>query len=73
MYGKPLFTLYTLLIVIKVGGGNSGEYEIHLKGIDQMLRFRGGMMTLGMRGMVKNWLEICYGPWDGGWQDGSFP
>ena len=37
---------------------------------DQILQLRGGIQSLGMRGMVKNWLDICYGPWSGGWEYG---
>jgi hypothetical protein len=56
----------------QVGGGNTAEYEIHLKGINDMLKIRGGKHKLGMRGMVKNWLAICHGPWSDGWEDGCF-
>jgi hypothetical protein len=35
-----------------------------------MLKLRGGMESLGMRGMVKNWLDICYGPWNDDWEYG---
>jgi hypothetical protein len=56
---------------LKVGGGNQNEYEIHLQGIHQMLKLRGGIQNLGMRGMVKNWLSICYSPWNDGWEYGK--
>lgn len=48
------------------------EYEIHLRGIDQMLKVRGGKGMLGMRGMVKNWLSISHGPWSEGFEYGGF-
>lgn len=37
-----------------------------------MVKLRGGMGNLGMRGMVKNWLEVCYGPWHDDWEYGHF-
>jgi hypothetical protein len=37
-----------------------------------MLKLRGGKQNLGMRGMVKNWLEVCHGPWSDGWEYGQF-
>jgi hypothetical protein len=55
-----------------VGGGNPAEYETHLKGINQMLKVRGGIKELGLRGMVKNWLAICHGPWSEDWEYGHF-
>ncbi|KAM3074622.1 hypothetical protein ACMFMG_008050 [Clarireedia jacksonii] len=56
----------------QVGGGNAREYETHLAGIHQMIILRGGIDKLGMRGMVKNWLEVCYGPWKPDWHYGLF-
>ena len=32
-------------------------------GINQMLKVRGGIENLALRGMVKNWLLVCHGPW----------
>ncbi|THV54388.1 hypothetical protein BGAL_0028g00440 [Botrytis galanthina] len=55
-----------------VGGGDGEEYEMHLLGINQMLIMRGGMGSLGMRGMIKNWLGVCYGPWNHDWHYGLF-
>ncbi|TGO86800.1 hypothetical protein BPOR_0275g00030 [Botrytis porri] len=55
-----------------VGGGDGEEYEMHLLGINQMLTMRGGMGNLGMRGMIKNWLGVCYGPWHHDWHYGLF-
>jgi len=37
-----------------------------------MIKIRGGLQNLGMRGMVKNWLDICYGPWQEGFRYGLF-
>lgn len=48
------------------------EYEIHLRGIDQMVKYRGGTKNLGMRGMVKNWLSISFGPWHEEFEYGQF-
>jgi len=31
-----------------------------------MLKLRGGKENLGMRGMLKNWLNVCHGPWSEG-------
>jgi len=59
-----------ILLYFNVGGDNQEEYEIHLRGIHQMLKLRGGLKCLGMRGMVKNWLDVCYGPWVDGWEYG---
>ena len=56
----------------KVGAGNMKEYEIHLLGIHKMLKIRGGISYLGLRGIVKNWLANCYGPWEDSWRDGYF-
>lgn len=56
----------------QIGGANVEEYEIHLKGIHQMLKVRGGAENLGMRGMARNWLAICWGPWREGWEYGQF-
>ncbi|KAE9371382.1 hypothetical protein N431DRAFT_558921 [Stipitochalara longipes BDJ] len=61
-----------ILLVFNVGGGNTEEFEIHLRGINEMVKLRGGMQGLGMRGMVKNWLLVCYGPWHDGWEYGHF-
>ncbi|KAF8859056.1 hypothetical protein BDZ45DRAFT_621439 [Acephala macrosclerotiorum] len=61
-----------VLLYFNVGGANVDEYEIHLRGIDQMLKFRGGMKNLGMRGMVKNWLSIAFGPWHESFEFGQF-
>ncbi|KAE8448639.1 hypothetical protein EG329_009064 [Mollisiaceae sp. DMI_Dod_QoI] len=61
-----------ILLYFNVGGANVDEYEIHLRGIDQMLKVRGGTEKLGMRGMVKNWLLISYGPWSEGFEYGGF-
>ena len=43
-----------MLTGFQVGGGNTEEYEIHLKGINEMVKLRGGLENLGMRGMVRN-------------------
>ena len=51
------------LTYAKVGERNVEEYETHLRGIHQMIKVRGGLKNLGMQGMVKNWIGICYGPW----------
>lgn len=56
----------------QVRGANVEEYEIHLKGIDQMLQVRGGKENTGMRGMVMNWLSIAHGPWSEGFEYGAF-
>lgn len=56
----------------QIGEANPEEYEIHLRGIHQMLKLRGGAERLGMSGMPKNWLAICWGPWREGWQYGQF-
>lgn len=56
----------------QIGEANVEEFEIHLRGIHQMLNLRGGMEKLGMRGMVKNWLSVCWGPWREGWEYGQF-
>jgi hypothetical protein len=37
-----------------------------------MLKLRGGIKNLGMQGMVKNWLGVCFGPWREGWEEGQF-
>ncbi|TGO65914.1 hypothetical protein BELL_0993g00020 [Botrytis elliptica] len=58
--------------MLLVGGGDGEEYEMHLSGINQMLTMRGGMANLGMRGMIKNWLGVCYGPWHPDWHYGLF-
>jgi hypothetical protein len=55
-----------------VEGGDAIEYEMHLAGIQQMLELRGGIDKLGMRGMIKNWLKVCYGPWKPDWSYGLF-
>ena len=60
------------IFVEKVGGANIDEYEIHLRGINQMLEVRGGKEATGMRGMVKNWLSISHGPWSPGFEYGAF-
>lgn len=28
-----------------------------------MFKVRGGIANLSLRGMVKNWLLLCHGPW----------
>jgi len=61
-----------ILLVFNVGGGNVEEFEIHLRGINEMVKLRGGKDNLGMNGMVKNWLNVCYGPWNDGWKYGHF-
>ncbi|KAK0119672.1 hypothetical protein ONS95_011109 [Cadophora gregata] len=61
-----------ILLYFNIGGADVEEYEIHLKGIHQMLKVRGGAESLGMRGMAKNWLAICWGPWREGWEYGQF-
>ncbi|KAF7922680.1 uncharacterized protein EAE98_006736 [Botrytis deweyae] len=61
-----------ILLYFNVGGGDGEEYEMHLSGINQMLTMRGGMANLGMRGMIKNWLGVCYGPWHPDWHYGLF-
>lgn len=61
-----------ILLYFNIGEANVEEYEIHLKGIHQMLKVRGGAENLGMRGMARNWLAICWGPWREGWQYGQF-
>jgi hypothetical protein len=48
------------------------EYMVHLKGIERMVAVRGGAEKLGMRGMVKNWLGVCHGPWSPGFEEGGF-
>lgn len=48
------------------------EYMIHLRGIEMMVNVRGGVGRLGMRGMVRNWLGVCYGPWSEGFVEGGF-
>ena len=48
------------------------EYMVHLRGIEMMLAVRGGMESLGMRGMVRNWLKVCHGPWSPGFAEGGF-
>lgn len=63
---------YTKLTKYQVGGADGEEYEVHLLGINQMLLIRGGMGNLGMRGMIRNWLKICYGPWSHDWHYGLF-
>lgn len=45
---------------------------MHLLGINKMLTMRGGMNTLGMSGMITNWLKVCYGPWNHDWHYGLF-
>jgi len=64
--------LYETDLRLQVGGDNGEEFEIHLNGINQMLLLRGGKQNLGMNGMVKNWLEVCHGPWQDDWEDGAF-
>ncbi|KAL2070500.1 hypothetical protein VTL71DRAFT_13526 [Oculimacula yallundae] len=61
-----------ILLTFNIGGANVEEYEVHLRGIHQMLKVRGGIHRLGMRGMAKNWLAICQGPWREGWEYGMF-
>ncbi|KAH9219513.1 hypothetical protein DL95DRAFT_358694 [Leptodontidium sp. 2 PMI_412] len=61
-----------ILLYFNIGEANVEEFEIHLRGIHQMLNLRGGMEKLGMRGMVKNWLSVCWGPWREGWEYGQF-
>lgn len=48
------------------------EFGVHLRGIEKMVEVRGGVGVLGMRGIVSNWLGICYGPWSEGWVEGAF-
>ena len=55
-----------------MGGGNTEEFEIHLKGINEMVKLRGGLENLGMRGFVKNWLDVCHGPWHADFEYGHF-
>jgi hypothetical protein len=62
----------TSLIPHKVTGNNGEEYDIHLRGIHQMLKVRGGADMTGMNGMVKNWIAICHGPWADDWTYGQF-
>ncbi|KAM3154873.1 hypothetical protein ABEW05_004679 [Botrytis cinerea] len=59
-------------MILVVGGGDGEEYEMHLLGINKMLTMRGGMNTLGMSGMITNWLKVCYGPWNHDWHYGLF-
>ncbi|KAF7869864.1 hypothetical protein EAF04_004648 [Stromatinia cepivora] len=61
-----------ILLYFNVGDGDGEEYEMHLSGIKQMLIMRGGVGNLGMRGIVKNWLKSCYGPWNHDWHYGLF-
>ncbi|KAH7355131.1 hypothetical protein BKA65DRAFT_535415 [Rhexocercosporidium sp. MPI-PUGE-AT-0058] len=61
-----------ILLYFNIGEANVEEYEIHLRGIHQMLKLRGGADKLGMRGMTKNWLAVCWGPWREGWEYGQF-
>lgn len=61
-----------ILLYFNVGDGDGEEYEMHLKGINQMLIMRGGMGNLGMRGIIKHWLKSCYGPWSDDWHYGLF-
>ncbi|KAK6595990.1 fungal specific transcription factor domain-containing protein [Botrytis cinerea] len=61
-----------ILLYFNVGGGDGEEYEMHLSGINKMLTMRGGMDTLGMSGMITNWLKVCYGPWNHDWHYGLF-
>ncbi|KUJ16289.1 uncharacterized protein LY89DRAFT_617425 [Mollisia scopiformis] len=61
-----------VLCYFNVGGNNVDEYEIHLRGIDQMLKVQGGKEATGMRGMVKNWLGVSHGPWSPGFEYGAF-
>jgi hypothetical protein len=44
------------------------EYQNHLRGIRTMVGLRGGTDNLGLRGVLKGWLEICFGPWSNGWE-----
>ncbi|CAD6448455.1 beb1b999-0530-4624-af24-c03827c23f95 [Sclerotinia trifoliorum] len=61
-----------ILLYFNVGDGDGEEYEMHLRGINQMLIMRGGVENLGMRGIIKNWLKSCYGPWNHDWHYGLF-
>ncbi|TAQ86471.1 hypothetical protein B7494_g5204 [Chlorociboria aeruginascens] len=57
-----------VLLYFNVGGNSQKEYEMHLNGIHQMLKVRGGKEKLGMRGMLRNWLNVCHGPWADDWE-----
>ncbi len=42
-----------------MGDGNTAEYEIHLNGINDMLKIRGGKQKLGMRVWLRiGWLFV---------------
>jgi Fungal specific transcription factor domain len=48
------------------------EYMVHLKGIERMVSLRKGVQNLGMKGIVRNWLRICHGPWSVEYKEGGF-
>ena len=48
------------------------EHIVHLNGINKMLAVRKGVQNLGMRGIAKNWLGVCHGPWSIGYIEGGF-
>jgi hypothetical protein len=68
----PIILVALILLYFNVKGNDEKEYEIHLRGIHSMIKLRGGLKTLGMRGMVSNWLKICHGPWKPDWVYGQF-
>jgi hypothetical protein len=53
----------------QVGNGDLSEYDVHLDGIHQMLALRGGVQNIRMRGIVSNWLSVCFGPWHPAWTE----
>lgn len=48
------------------------EYEIHLRGIQQMIVIRGGIEMLNMGGVVGGWLRRIFGPWSEGFEYDHF-
>jgi hypothetical protein len=57
----------------QIDGGDFTECEAHLRGIHQMIKVRGRIQNLGIRGQLRRWLGIyCHGPWPEGWEEGHF-
>jgi hypothetical protein len=68
-----MITTALCLLYFDINGEiKADEYMVHLRGIERMLAVRGGVDTLGMRGIVRNWLGVCHGPWSPGYTEGGF-
>lgn len=62
-----------IMLFFTIDGNDFTEYETHLRGINQMVKLRGGVQNLGIRGQLTTWLAYyCHGPWSPDWEDGHF-